>query len=129
MVHDPPAHGAIVVLVLDADAPALELDFPRDDDLVVVILEAFPIDELATRCLPTAEAALGLQGCSGGCYFDCVYGGCRASGSSRGQFTPSVAPRKVGLLAPMAPFIRTGHHAPIARLRARQPLVYPALVR
>ena len=58
-MHDPPAHGSIVVLMLDADTSALELDFPGDDDLIVVVFEAFPVDELTARCLPTSEAAFG----------------------------------------------------------------------
>ena len=43
MADDPPAHAAVVVLVLDAHAPARVLHFPRDDAVVVMVFVVFPV--------------------------------------------------------------------------------------
>jgi hypothetical protein len=38
VMDDPPAHAAIVILAVDAEAPARELHAARDDAVVIVIL-------------------------------------------------------------------------------------------
>jgi len=50
--------AAVVVFVLDADAAARELDFARDDDVVIMVFEVFPVAELAARGGLTLEVAV-----------------------------------------------------------------------
>ena len=53
-----PADSAVVVLVLDALTPAGVERLPGDDDLVVVILVVFSVDDAAAGCLLAYEVAV-----------------------------------------------------------------------
>jgi hypothetical protein len=42
-MDDPPAHAAVVIFAMDAEAPARELHAARDDAVVIVILVVFAV--------------------------------------------------------------------------------------
>ena len=56
MPDDALAQAAVVVLMTDALAAALVEGFPRDDDLVVVILVVLAVDDLTAGCRLAGEA-------------------------------------------------------------------------
>jgi len=56
VVDDPPAHAAVVILVLNAHAPARILDSPRDDAVVVMAFVAIPVDDFPAWSGLTLEA-------------------------------------------------------------------------
>jgi hypothetical protein len=58
VANDPAADTPVVILVLDALAPAVVHRFPGDDDLVVVIFVVVSPDQAAAGCLLTDEAAV-----------------------------------------------------------------------
>jgi hypothetical protein len=58
VANDPVADTPVVILVLDALAPAVVDRFPGDDDLVVVIFVVVSPDRAAAGCLLTDEAAV-----------------------------------------------------------------------
>ena len=58
MVDDPPAHAAVVILVLNAHAPARILDSARDDAVVVMVFEVIPVDDFPAWSGLTLEAAV-----------------------------------------------------------------------